>query len=133
MIHEARQELHGDVLEGQRRPVEQLQHPGVAARLHERRHRRVAEAGIGVARHGEKIRLRDGSADERMHDLDSDLGKGPAGERGNGVRGKGGPLGRHVKPAVARKSREQHVLEAQFRGAASGRNVAHGMNDPNEL
>ena len=30
-IHQARQQLHGDVLEGQRRPVEQLQHPQVAS------------------------------------------------------------------------------------------------------
>ena len=26
-VHEPRQQLHGHVLEGQRRPVEQLQHP----------------------------------------------------------------------------------------------------------
>ena len=43
-IHEARQKLHRDVFEGERRPVEQLEDPTVGPDLHQRRHRRMTEA-----------------------------------------------------------------------------------------
>ena len=48
-IHEAREQLHRHILEGERGAVEQLQHPSVAAELDQRRDGRMAEAGIGVA------------------------------------------------------------------------------------
>ena len=44
MIHQARQELHRQVLEGERRPVKQLEHEGVRRKLHQRHHGRMAEA-----------------------------------------------------------------------------------------
>ena len=44
MIHEARQQLHGDVFERQRRTVEQFEDKGVAIDLNERRHGLMFEA-----------------------------------------------------------------------------------------
>ena len=42
-IHHPRQELHRHVLEGERRPMEELEQPVIAVELLERRHGRVAE------------------------------------------------------------------------------------------
>ena len=124
-IHEARQELHRHVLEGERRPMEQLEDEAVGRDLDERRDGRMAEAGIGIAGHAAQLITRERSADERVDDLDRDLRERPAGERGDGVGRKLRPRLGHIEPAVARQARQQHVLEAKRRGFASGRNVVH--------
>ena len=51
-------ELHRDVLEGERRAVEQLQHEQVGAELRQRRDRRMAEGAVGLARHAGEIGVR---------------------------------------------------------------------------
>ena len=62
MVHQPRHELHGEVLEGERRAVEQLEHEGVGAELRERRHGRMAERAVGLARHAGEVGLGDGVA-----------------------------------------------------------------------
>jgi hypothetical protein len=47
-LHHLADELHGEVLEGQRRPVEQLQQEMVRPQLHQRRAGGVVEALIGA-------------------------------------------------------------------------------------
>ena len=47
MVVEPAQELQRHILEGQRRPVEQLQQPGPGIDLLQGRHRLMAETGIG--------------------------------------------------------------------------------------
>ena len=79
-VHQPRQQLHGHVLEGQRRPVEQLQHPQAAVDLHERRHGGVAEAGVGVARDRDQLAAGDAAAGERLEQRDGHLGERLAGE-----------------------------------------------------
>ena len=51
VVEEPPDKLQGDVLEGERRAVEQLEQPLVVAELDERAHRRVGEAGVGVGDH----------------------------------------------------------------------------------
>ena len=46
MLEQVAQQLQGDVLEGERRPMEQLEQPVVGVELAQGRHRGVIEAGI---------------------------------------------------------------------------------------
>ena len=89
VIHQPRQQLHGDVLEGERRAVEQLEQEGAGAELRDRHHRRMPERAVGLAREPRQIRLGDGVADERPDHLDRHLGVGPAGKAGDGLGAKG--------------------------------------------
>ena len=50
-IHRAPEPLHGEILERQRRPVEELQREEIGLDLHERRGRGVTKAAIGVLGH----------------------------------------------------------------------------------
>ena len=90
VVHQPRQELHGEVFEGERRPVEQLEQEGVDAELRDRRHRRMAEGAIGLARDAREIGSRDLRRRRTADHLDRDLGIGPAGERGDGLGRKRG-------------------------------------------
>ena len=47
MLEQAAQQLQRHVLEGERGPVEQFEKPVLLVELHQRRHRRMAEAAIG--------------------------------------------------------------------------------------
>ena len=47
VVHHPRQELHRHVLEGERRAVEQLEHEVAGLDLDQRRHRGMAEGGVG--------------------------------------------------------------------------------------
>ena len=67
-------ELQGDVLERQRRAVEQLGQPLPVVDLHERHDGRVAERGVGVVAHPPQSSAGDLVADERGDDAVGDLG-----------------------------------------------------------
>ena len=54
-VHQPRHHLHGDVLEGERRPVKQLEQELVRPDLAERRDGRVMEAAIGLFEHGLEV------------------------------------------------------------------------------
>ena len=86
VIHQPREQLHREVLEGERRPVKQLQHERVGPKLRERRDRRMAESAVGLVRHAGEVGIRDRAADERAHDLAGNLGVGTAGQRGDLLR-----------------------------------------------
>ncbi len=65
MVVEAAQELHGHILEGQGRPVEQLQQPGPGIDLLQGGHGLMAEIGIGVPHQAGELRLLDPPAEEK--------------------------------------------------------------------
>ena len=72
-VHEAPDQLQGDVLERERRPVEQLEQPRVVGQLHERAHGVVAERRVGVeTRLGEVVAV--DAVDERPDHRSSRLG-----------------------------------------------------------
>ena len=58
VVHQPRHQLHGEVLEGERRPVKQFEHEQARPELGERRGRRMAERAVGLARHAGEIGLR---------------------------------------------------------------------------
>ena len=123
MIHQPRQKLHGDVFERQRRTVKQFERERIDAELRQRRHRRVAEAAIGLARHAGEVGVGDGVAGEKPDHLDGDFGIRPAGKAEDGLRRKLRPRVRHIKAAVAGKAREHHFGKAERGGFAPGGDV----------
>ena len=125
MVHQPRQKLHRQVLEGERRPVKQFEHEGVHAELRQRRDRGMAKIAVGLARHAGEIGFGDGIADERPDHLDRDFGIGTAGEAGDRLRLEARPGLRHIEAAVAGKAREHGLGEAERRGLAPGRDIVH--------
>ena len=125
MVHQPRQQLHRQVLEGERRPVKQFEHESVRAELRQRRDRGMAELAIGLARHAGEIGLGDGAPDERPDHLDGDFGIGTAGKAGDGPGLEPRPGLRHIEAAVAGEAREHGFGEAKGRGLAPGRDVMH--------
>ncbi len=123
MIHQAGQELHRQILEGERGPVKQLQHERIRGELHQRRHRRMAEPVISVMRHAGEFRSPAGYKPRDY--FAGDIGIGAAGEsrhcRGVDRRPRLG----HVEAAIVRQARKGDVDEAKRRSLASGRDVTH--------
>ncbi len=109
VIHQPGDELHRQILEGERRPVEQLEHEQAVAELHQRRGRRMAEGAVGLLRRAGEIGLGDRIADEGPDHLERDLGIRPSGKAGDGLGVERGPALGHVKAAVARQAREHHL------------------------
>ena len=83
MIHQAREELHREVLEGKRWTVKQLEHERIGRELRERRDRRVAERAVGIVRHAGKVGIRNRAADKGAHHLAGDLGVAATGQCGD--------------------------------------------------
>ena len=109
MVHEPAQELHRQVLEGERRTVKQLEHEVAHAVLHQRRHCGMPEVAIGFARHAGEVVIGDGVAHERPHRLDRHLGIGRAGGIRDRARIELGPSLRYIEPAVARKPGQRRL------------------------
>ena len=120
MVHQPGQQLHRQILERQRRPVEKFQHEAAGRDLHERRDRGMAEARVGIPRHRREGIAPDLAAGEWMDDLDRDLGIGPPGQPRDRVMRDLRPHVRHIEPAVAGETGENHVLEAESRSFAAG-------------
>ena len=118
VVHQPGDQLHGEVLEGERRPMKQLEHEQTWAELRERRGRRVTERAVGLARHAGEIGLRNGGADEGLDHLDRDLGVRLTREAGDRFGIERGPRLRHVKAAVAGEPREHDLDEIERRGLA---------------
>ena len=117
-VHQAREQLHGHVLEGQRRPVEQLQHPEAAVDLHQRRDGRVAEAGVGVAGERDQLAARDGAAGEGLQQRRGNLGERLAGEAGD-------RLGGQLRPGLAARTARRR---APARPAGRPRRTSSGAS-----
>src|SRR5262249_3461542 len=119
-------ELHRQILEGERRPMEQFKQEVVRRVLGERRYCWMAERAIGLAGHAGEVVLRNGVTDKRPDHIDRDLGIGPPGEAHDRLAVELRPRLRHIETTVAGQTREQHVDEAERRSLATGGNVTHG-------
>jgi hypothetical protein len=64
-VHQPRHHLHGEVLEGERRTVKQLEQPARRRNLPERRDSRMMEAGIGLVG---RLRVYRARCPESTHD-----------------------------------------------------------------
>ena len=66
-VHRAAEETHREILERQRRPVEQLEQEQIVVELDQRRARGVAEVAIGVFGHRQQFGVAPAAADEGRH------------------------------------------------------------------
>ena len=98
------------------------------AELRERRHRRMAERAVGLARHARRDRPRR-SRRRRTAGSPRPPPRHRAGRRSRrSVCGrKPRPGLRHIEAAVAGEARERDIDEAERRGLAAGGDVAHRM------
>ena len=119
-------QLHGEILERQRRAVEQFQQEMVRTQLHQRRAGVVAEPGISARDDLGEVVLAESVADERPHHPERDLLVGQPRQRGDLRLAELRHLGGHVEPAVAGQAGQHRLLETQFRRTAAGRDIAHG-------
>ena len=124
VLEEPADELQGEILEGQRGAVEELQQPLVGVELDERADGRVAEARVGLGAQPLQQRGLELVARERPDHARGDARIARSRAR---ARERGPALG-HVQAAVAREAGEQRVAEAERRSAAAGRDVAHGSD-----
>ena len=124
VIHQPRDQLHRDVLERQRRAVEQLQHELIGPDLIERHHSRMTEGRVGFVRHAAEIGVGDLARRERLDHVDRDFPIGPAEKGGDGLMRELRPDLRHVEAAVAGKPGQHHIAETQDGGLPPRRNIA---------
>ena len=127
MLEQPRQQLHGDVLEGERRPVEQLEQPLVRPELAQRRDRGVIEPAVG--RHDQLVELCVAQilADERRQHPRGHLLIGRPLQRLELISLKPRPTLGQIQPAIGREPGEQRRLEATSRHAAAAADVANDV------
>ena len=124
-VHQPPQPLHGEILEGEGRPVEQFEHEEIVADLGQRRGRRVAESGIGVLSQRQQLGLREILADIRRDDTGRGFGVGQAGERADRLgRDHRRPLGR-IEAAIASEPGQHRIAEAEPRRFAARGKITH--------
>ena len=81
VVEEPADELQGDVLERQRRPVEELEQVVVVVELDQRDDVGMVERRVGRRDHLGEVVSRDGAGDEGCHDRRSQVGVGVGGGR----------------------------------------------------
>jgi hypothetical protein len=124
-LEELPDELHREVLEGERRAVEELQQEVVRRQLLERRARLVAKARVGAFDHVGQRRLAEGLARVgRDHAQRGLLVRRPR-ERGDLRRRHFGDAFGDVEPAVAGQTGEHRRLEVERGRLPAGGNVVH--------
>ena len=120
-------QLQRQILEGEGRPMKELEEPEVLVELYQRGHRGMAEPAIG--RGGELLQFagREGVAGEQSDDVGGDLGIGQAGKTGNASGQPGHPI-RHVEPAILRETGDQHLRKGAGRrrsARVAGAEITH--------
>ena len=126
VVEQPPDELQGDVLERQRRAVEQLGQPLPVVELDERHDGGVAERGVGLVAQPTQLGRGDVVADERVITPIGRLGVAPPPTSSSDCgRGSSGPVGGHVQPAVGGQAGQQDVGEAELRRSSTRRDVAH--------
>ena len=97
-----------------------------AVDLLQRHHRLVAEAGIGFGRQAREIVLRDGVAEERLHDAGGQCRIVEPGQRREiELR----PGFRQIEAAVAGEARQQDLVEGEHGRGASSAEISQGAGN----
>ncbi len=126
-LEQAAEQLQRDVLERQRRAVEQFQQPVLLVELHQRRHRIMGEAAIGRAgTDRSSSSSRQAVADEGQHHLHRQFGIGQARHRGDLFCRKARPFRRHIEPAIGGQAGQGYAFEIERRCAAASGDILHG-------
>ena len=121
VVEEAAHQLEGDVLERQRRTVEELQQVHPVGQFDHRDHVRRIEGGVGLGHHRREVVHTDGTGDVGRHDLHRRLDV-----VATAATAERGPCLRHVQPTVVGEAGQQRFAEVQDRGRSPGAHVAHG-------
>ena len=124
-IHRLAQPLHGEILEGQRRSMEQFEREQVVVELRKRRDGGVTEAGVGGCGQRVHFCVIEILGDEGRHEPCSRFLIRNAPQRPDRVRRQIGNGERQIEAAVAREAGEKGVREAECRRRAARRNVIH--------
>ena len=109
IVIEAGQQLHGHILEGQGRAVEQFHLPDRGVELGQGGYGRMGEGGIGLGRHLGQDIAGDLITGKPAQHLGCDLGIGHSGEAGDLLGRKGGPDFRHIEAAIWGKTRQHGI------------------------
>ncbi len=118
------QQLEGEILECERRPVEELQHVGALVELDEWCDVRVGELGVRLGDDGAQRFLRDVRR-EVFEELEAELRVVQFFETGELPAEVGQRLGQ-VEAAVGREAGGDGVGEAEYWGLAAGGEETHG-------
>jgi hypothetical protein len=118
-------QLHRKVLEGQRRPMEQLQQEMVRPQLHHRCPRPVPEPRIGAVNRPPELRIRKRITHEGPHHPERDLLIRQPRQRRDLARRHHRHAFRHIQPAVAGEPRQHRLAEPQHRGGTARGHIAH--------
>ena len=127
-VHQPRHHLHGQVLEGERRPMEQLEQPRARCDLPQRRHGGMVEAGISLFQHGFEVGESRVVRKIRRHHLIGGLGIIEAGKSGDGISVELRPGLRHVQPAVAGKAGQKRPFEEKRRRLTPCADISQSVN-----
>ena len=135
VVHEPPEKLHGHVLEGERRAVEELQHEQVVADLDERADGGMAEGGVGFLHRAVEDGGGNLAVDEPAEHGLGHVGVGSAGETRDLIGRERRPALGHVEPAVPGEAGEHGFGEAQRGRFAAGGDVEHRrvLEDRTEL
>src|SRR5581483_10937835 len=117
--------LHGEVLEGERRAVKQLEQEAVRPDLAERRHSRVVKGAICLFQNLLEVGKAGIILKEGADDAVGGIGIVEAGERRDLAGRKARPGLRHQEPAVARHGGKERALERERRRLAARRDEPH--------
>ena len=120
-------QLHGKVLECQRRAVEQFQQEMPLIQLHQWRAGGVAEPGIGAVDTAAEFGVAERFAHEWAHHAKGDLFIALAFHCGNVVMRQRRDLGRHIQAAVTGQTCQHGVFECQLGRFATGRDIFHKL------
>ena len=125
MVHQPGEQLHRHVLEGERRPMEELEDEEIVVDLDERSHGRMAEGRIGLRDHIGECTLGDRGIEERRDDARRNLGIGTPGKARDVVSGELRVGRRDVETAVAGKPCQHGLGKGKHRRFAAGGNIVH--------
>ena len=121
-------QLQREILERQRRPVEELQQPFVGTQLLERGDGGVRETRIGLLGQPRQILLDHRAGDKRRHHFGGEARVVEAGEGGQVGGAELRPGFRHIETAVGGKTRQQDIVKAERRRPAAGGDIAQGRS-----
>ena len=125
VLEQRADQLQRDVLERQRRAVEELEQVIAIVERMQGHDVRVVERRVGLVDQRLELVTRERALDERPHDLDGHVLVAGLGESVGGAgRQPRPPLG-HVQPAVGRETGEQGVGELEHRRVAARAHVVH--------
>ncbi len=125
VVEQTAEQLQGEILEGQGRTVEQLEHPLVAVQLAQRGNGAMGENAIGLFQDFLEVGIRNAAGNEWSHDPERQFVIRQAGPGSDFLYSEARQVLRHVEAAVAGQTGQQHIFEIQGRCLAAGADVAH--------